>query len=46
MGQEKRTQLGPALLGCFMQWGETPLVSGIDNSGVLDEEGSNVKVAI
>ena len=46
MGQEQSAELGPALLGRLVQWGEAPLVGGVDNCGVLDEEGGNVKMAV
>ena len=29
-----------------MEWGEAPLVSGVDNGRVLDQKGRNVKMAI
>ena len=46
VGQEQSAELGPALLGRLVQWGEAPLVGGVDNCGVLDEEGGNVKMAV
>ena len=46
MSQEQSTQLSPALLGGLVEWGEAPLVCGVHNGRVLDQEGRNVKMAI
>ena len=38
--------MSPALLSCLVEWGEAPLVCGVDNGRVLDQKGRNVKMAI
>lgn len=44
MSQQQRAQLGPPLLGRFVEGRERPLIRGVDARVVLDEQGGDVHV--
>lgn len=44
MGQQQGAQLGPPLLGRFVEGGERPFVCGIDACVVLNQQGGDVHV--
>ena len=46
MSQQESAELRPAFLSRLVERSEAPLVGGVDNCGVLDEEGGNVKMAV
>lgn len=44
MGQQQGAQLGPPLLGRFVEGSERPFVRGIDACVVLNQQGGDVHV--